>query len=363
MLQVGTALNAVVADKLTENNYLLKLSDGMQIRAQTLQALEPGQALRLEVVKTGVVPELKIVLPGRPTQPGQAALQQALRQFLPKQQNLSGLAGVLKQFAADLSAEKTGAVSAAAQDLLASIPTKDALMSADQVKHAVGNSGVFFEAKLANQLSPKGDLKGILLTLADALQKSQASRSSLTGNETTPKTTHAAADANLGLASGFPGAIENDRALLKTTESAIARIVLEQLSALPQDNETQQVWQIEIPYVDGHHSDAVKLKIKREDDARTETSLACWSVILEINPPGMGILHSKISLVDGKVDTYFWSDRQNTAADIGQNLDVLANSYNGAGLTVGNLDVLEGTPINTNPSDTPFQQPLLDEYL
>jgi hypothetical protein len=60
-LQPEYSLEAVVEAKLAENSFVLKLTGGQLLRAQTPHVLELGQILKLEVVKSGVVPELKII--------------------------------------------------------------------------------------------------------------------------------------------------------------------------------------------------------------------------------------------------------------------------------------------------------------
>lgn len=357
-LPVGATLNGVVTGKLDDSNYLLKLSGNIEVRAQSIHALELGQAMRLEVVKTGAVPELKLVLPEQQTPPEQVALQQALRQLLPKQQSLSELVNVLRQLS-NLPVNKTDQISAAAQALLSIIPSKEALMSASQLEQAINHSGVFLEAKLANQLSPEGDLKGTLLTLADSIQKADASHRLPAVNDALAK----ALPMLSNLSAISPNPIDNRQLLLKTAESAIARIVLDQLAALPQNNETQNVWQIEIPYLNQNHNDAVKLTIKRESHMYTETGQANWSVLLEIKPPELGVMHCKISMVDGKVDTCFWSNNSNTLTEVEQNLKMLSARYQEAGLTTGHLNVIEGVPAKPIPSKSSYQPPLLDEYL
>lgn len=356
-LQPGYSLDAVVTAKLAENSFALKLAGGQLLRAQTPNVLELGQILKLEVVKAGTVPELKIVVQELAVPPEQTAVAQALRQFLPKQQSLADVALSLRQFAA-LTAGKSDTVSIALNETLGALPSKDELMSAEGLKRGVGNSGVFLEAKLANPpVALQGDLKGSLLTLADALQKVQGN-AELIPTATRP----AAADSELAKASADVLAGVIDKALLNKTEGAIARIVLDQLASLPQNDGKQNVWQLEIPFTDGQHTGAVKLKINRDGKARQAGEQANWTVVLELNPPGLGTLHSRISLVGDVIDTYFWSDRQATTALIQDHLDLLFARYTQAGLAVGQLNALDGAPpASAKPSDSALLPSLLDE--
>ena len=133
--------------------------------------LELGQTLKLEVAKVGAVPELKIINEQPNMQPDKAVVLQSLREFLPKQQNLTDLAVSLRQLVETASANKPDAINKAISEVLAAMPSKDNLVSAEGVKQSISNSGVFLEAKLAEQLPPQGDLKAQLLCVGRYLTK------------------------------------------------------------------------------------------------------------------------------------------------------------------------------------------------
>lgn len=342
-LQPGTALNAVVIDKLGENSFILKLSNGLLLQAQTSLLLALGQVLKLEVIKSGELPELKIVVPQPAFPEEKTVIMQALRQYLPKQQNLADFAMAIRQFTS-LSSGKSDTVNTAIHDVLDALMTKDELISAEGLKTGISNSGVFLEAKLANLLSPQGDLKAHLLTLADTLQKTQIT------------------DADKSIGTSLDESIDQDKALFNKTEGAIARIVLDQLASLPKNDDPQINWQIEIPYTDGDHTNSVKLKINRDEKPSDENNQPNWSVVLELNPPSMGTLHSKISLMDGMIDTYFWSDQQSITSLVQEQIEILTIRYKEAGLSVGKLNVLEGAAINTKSSEPAILPSLFDEY-
>jgi hypothetical protein len=390
-LQPGTTLDAVVTAKLADNGFLMKLADGQILRAQTLAVLEPGQTLKLEVVKTGTVPELKIIPPLQPVQQEQTAVVQALRQFLPKQQNMTDFAVALRQLATT-TADMPKAVSSAINNILAAMPTKDGLITSEGLKQSIINSGVFLEAKLANSIPPQGDLKGNLLVLAETLQKVQGDQSShpvnINTNSNSVNTSiniaaNPIADADIQsnpiptalpkpehnvpaekLPENIPTIkIEADNSILTKTEGAIARIVLDQLAAQPQSDEQQHIWQIEIPYTNGQYTDTVKLKISQEGNVNQAVEQKNWSVVLELNPPGLGKLTSRISLVNDRIDTCFWSDQHATTALVREHLTQLADAYTEAGLAVGNLNTLEGAAVESNDLPTSSTMPLLDERI
>jgi len=369
-LQAGNTLGAVVTAKLAENSFLLTLSSGQTIRAQTPTELAVGQTLKLEVVKVAAIPELKMISPQLATQPETVTVIQALRQFLPKQENLTDFAVALRQIANLTAASgKADTVSTAINAVLGTLPSKDDLVSAEGVKQAISNSGGFLEAKLANQLPPQGDLKGHLLTLANALQNVQADQNDKSNvlNTAVAPTVDLKQLTNSGQSERLPEAIsqtiEKDNALLNKTEGAIARIVVDQLASIPKPDEQQTIWQIQIPYTHGQHTDTVQLAISRENKPNKGSEKPNWSVELELNPPGLGKLHSRISLVNDKIDTYFWSEQHAITALVQDNLALLADSYTQAGLAVGNLNALEGAATHTKSSDSPILPNLLDERI
>lgn len=358
-LRLGSTLDAEVETKLSENNVILKLAGGQLLRAQTQLVLEPGQTLKLEIVKGGAVPELRVILPQQADPPEAIAIQQALRQFLPKQQSLNDIASTLRQISAsqtDTSARLPEPLSSAIKGILGNLLSREELSSAEGLQRGVNNSGIFLEAKLQNlpTLLP-GDLKNQLLTLLDALQKQHPS---VAAGET-PKPITAETSAALAKSSSAPAeiaskaldtaalnlALENPataKALLSKTESALARIVLDQLASLPQDHSRQCVWQLEIPFTDGDRTDAAKLRINRERKTRQELDQDHWSVELELHPPGLGTVHSRITLAGESIDTYFWSDQENTTHLIREHLDLLSARYSQAGLEVGQLSANSG---------------------
>lgn len=150
------------------------------------------------------------------------------------------------------------------------------------------------------------------------------------------------------------------KSLHQRTEGAIARIVLDQLASLPQAEGKPMVWQMEIPFSDDGRSDTAKLKVVRENPHGVQSGQAFWSVILELSPPGLGAIHSRINLCGDCVNTYFWSDEGSTAHLIQEHLDLLAARMQQAGLNVGEINALPGVPAESTMASPPTA-PLVDE--
>ncbi|WP_052808029.1 flagellar hook-length control protein FliK [Methyloterricola oryzae] len=150
------------------------------------------------------------------------------------------------------------------------------------------------------------------------------------------------------------------KSLHQRTEGAIARIVLDQLASLPQAEGKPMVWQMEIPFTDDGRSDTAKLKVVRENPHEAQSGQAFWSVILELSPPGLGTIHSRINLCGDYVNTYFWSDEGSTAHLIQDHLDLLAARMQQAGLNVGEINTLPGAPAEGTTASPPATT-LVDE--
>ncbi|QSA98833.1 flagellar hook-length control protein FliK [Methylococcus sp. EFPC2] len=476
-LQPGQLLDARVESRLAPTAYLLSLGDsGPSVRARSDLDLAPGQRLKLEVIKLGDVPQLRVLPQAIQDDPTSQAIQSAIRSALPRQAGLNELASTLletlQQPASTLAAtSRTDTLTSTLRTLLDSLATRSDLTTPAGLKKAVENSGLFFESRLAaygrddQSPAPPIDLKGRLLNLVQQLETrlsvgNPAADSSHTGLAPTAgaeiaglggqaasagktlATPDASAPSNPPQASAsapgtqgggslfsafrhmlgmtFPtaqptgqppadvegpgsesarpsvphhtavdsGELETHgivrqaagdtlaidrkdtpaadattqtlrslgtdapelRNLLLKAEGALARIVLDQLASQPQIDGKQVLWQLQIPYTDGNQAESAKLKILREHIRRDGREQAFWSVVLELNPPGLGTVHSRISLTGGQIDSYFWSDRPATARLIDAHLDVLAARLQQAGLAIGQLDTLPGAPADIHAS-------------
>lgn len=149
--------------------------------------------------------------------------------------------------------------------------------------------------------------------------------------------------------------------MLHKTEGALARVVLDQLASQPQPDGKQTAWQVEIPFTAGNHTDSARLKIVRERKTESGPEGTFWSVTLELNPPGLGRVHSRITLASGHVDSYFWSDQPATTDLIHANLNMLAARLQQAGLDIGRLDTVPVAPAEPVPDTVLARAGLVSE--
>lgn len=343
-LKPGAEVSAVVGDSLPDNTYVLNLQNGLQIKAQSQVILHTGSPITLKVTTAGNTPELTVVLPRQIRDNALNSVQETLKLMLPMQVDADDLVLALKNFPM-LGSDKSSPLMNAIQALRESISPVEDLQTAEGLKQAVDQSGVFLENKLARQINPQDDFKAKLLVLADMIRKAEIVQSDTSESRVNQSS------------------VDVNQALLAKTEAAIARIVVDQLAAVPQENEPQALWQFSLPCAQGDHDETVRLKIGRESGRNDDPSLRSWSVVLEMNPPGMGKLRCKISLHDQKVDTYFWGESAEDNQRINCHLEMLGTQLSSAGLTVGNLNVATSATRNTDPfglNDNPTRG-LLDE--
>jgi flagellar hook-length control protein FliK len=431
-LQLGRQFTATVVERQGANQYLLEIyQPGVKgetmLRALSVTALEPGQSLRLEVVDNGPPPQLRVMPP--PLDDTQEVIGQALRQFLPKQEDLHSVMERLTRFMAshanaDNEAHLPQSLRDALRNVLSAMPDKGALSTAEGLKQAIQNSGLFLEARLAQMTessqnpaqSLAQDMKARLLKLADGLiarlsalegsapqgenepdavvffprpgvvsqsgallaQKNamitggQNSPPSLAMPETAeepapgqPLQPRAVAERPMAesvqIAPSPPRELEL-KELLNKTESALAKIVLDQLASAPRPDSTAQSWRLDLPFHNQGQSETASLKISREGGHRNGGEAernSPWAVTLELDPPGLGKLYSRLTLLNGELSGVFWSEMPATAELVGQHLDRLDARLRAAGLKTGRLNAAVGAP--PEPVSSQAKPRLLDE--
>lgn len=382
-LKLGDILRAVVETRLKDNAFQLRLdSGGRALVAYSGANLKPGQILELEVVKLETTPELRILPRSTELPASDSTVQQALRLFLPKQKPLAHIIPELQQLAAQArqSSSLPAPITEALESFLASIPRKSDMMSPEGLEKWCSNSGLFLEAKLAAAVDSSADfidsdLKARLLRVLDSLKTLRANpkatpevvRVSTSGTPPTapharenelsaaPRTTLSAPDGQLAVAPGNEVGIER---ITEKVEAALARVVTDQLASLPGNTAAALVWHLEIPFTDGQHHDAARLLVAKDAESTGTDGTDCWSLTLELHPPGLGTFCARILLKDERIDVYLWNDTATTSDLIREQCERLNARLHGVGLTVGQLTALNRPPDSLR-SENPFP-PLLD---
>jgi hypothetical protein len=314
------------ATALSENlNGNIRLRIGItNLTAQTQLSVRPGQSLLLVVKKTGPIPELKLL-----TQPSQKQLQaSAFKQVLPRQQPLSGLFEKLID-GITLSIEKPipASVSQEIKALLSRLPSVEKPGFRQQFREAMLQSGIFSEAHLFHGRSSGSDIKLNLLKLFALIQPLLPQQRFIKGQTTRPRN-----PSNVKMAE--PPTLDFLTDLHKQLDGALARIQLNQLSSLPQEDPTRQVWQFELPILQGDRIDLFQIRVTREGSWSQEGKAASWDLILRMNLMPLGPMRIQLRLQRSVISTLVWSEKATTTELVTANLPNLQVTFERAGLEV-----------------------------
>jgi hypothetical protein len=176
--QVGQLLKALVVSTDRQGGAMLEINgQRLQAQHQASMPLRTGQALQLEVVRSGDSPVLKVL---NPPATQQEVVIRGVRQSLPQQQPLPKLLNTLNQLAQSTQGETGQPLRALSQQILNQLPQLQQLNTGPVVKQAIQDSGSFLEAKLQqrSQQAPGGkadaalnrDLKAGVLRLLQLLR-------------------------------------------------------------------------------------------------------------------------------------------------------------------------------------------------
>lgn len=159
--------------------------------------------------------------------------------------------------------------------------------------------------------------------------------------------------------------------LASQAEGALAKMVLNQLASLPQPDANQQVWRFDIPFTLAGHPESARLEIEREANRDGEGSgqdgsdpeSAPWTVTVELSPPGLGKFGGKVTLHQGAINAFFWSDDPATAELVQDNLPLLQARLEAVGLKTGRLDASMGVAPSSSSTAGRPAMPLLDLHV
>ena len=350
-LQPGQVLHAVVVSSATAGTALLRVG-ALELVARTELALARDQSLMLEVVKGGDTPELRLLRPGGE----EALIARALRTSLPRQAPLADQLGRLADAGRQLElvADKLTARLGREIGTLLARPLATGT-EPRALRQALAQSGLFFEARLAQGSFDAADLKGVLLRLLARLP-GQA-----------PAGRGATADAVPGREGGSPPAAPPDHggALLEATrhlvEDALAGIRWQQISSLPDEGGRGLLWHVGLPLRAPDDTPTTLWLRAERDPAGRESDGQRWTLDLSLSIAPLGPLHAHLSLVDGRVSATIWAEREETASLVDHHLGLLGAGLERAGIAVAHLAARSGRPATGADQPAPPLQCLLDE--
>ena len=355
----------------------------------TITLLRPEVAAKILLAQNTAPATVRAQTPTAASTPAQA-IQQSLRELLPRQQALHTLVPQLQKFIAPGVREQLPRpVFKALAQLLQALPKPAQLRTAESVRQALGNSGSFLEAKLAQavaatpgaQPAPQiaaADLKaqiGALLALlrqlapptATAARAPDAQTRQLPADDefiyTKPAIQHAPGDA------ARPGANDSLDAHLaqlgKLLQAGLARIQLNQLDsagARHLNHDTQApvpTWVLELPLRTPHGVDQLQLRIEQRRKQQQQRQRVQWNVEIAFDLHAAGKLAASLAIVDKSVSATLWAERETTHRRVREEMSLLRAGLESVGVNVTEMQCRLGLP---PPRANPVSQQLVDVH-
>ena len=346
MLTSNNAVNKPVILTLDKKQMIL-LADNTQVVTKNnnsvLNNVTIGSQLSLQLAKSGKQPMYFVTLANKqgvseaqridlykqmlPVQNTPVALLNQLLQLQPHWQTNLSLSEVLKQSAANI---------------LALIPAQAQLQLPEGLQKSIQQSGVFLEAKLAEMLLGKmptdlpADLKLNLLKLAATVSQEMAKQA----NVTLPH--------QLKPAQTVADLLNNQlTAVLDKTNASLAKITLDQLHSLPNDDNPKQIWQIELPFLYQGTVASANIEIQQDNSNKGQNKQQKhknWQVNITLSPPELATIYCRVSCYDNTVNTAFWCKTADTVEKINTHLHYLKQQFEQKGIKTGFMEARQGKP-------------------
>lgn len=310
-------------------------------------------------------------------------IAELLKQPLSEQQ--AGLGSLFAQIGSLMSAQSSGNVSLpdpvvkAMQQILGLRLSSAQAPTAQDLQQAVRLSGQFREAQLSlpSGAQPQGqvalpDLKSALLSFKALLQQLGA-RSEIThpaGQPPAPSRHGAPQGQAQQTSSGFwaGAASQNLQALLKETDSALARLRLTQLSntKLSRDDGPRAASRpmdlvVELPLAFGNETAVMQMQVGRDGAGNQDEDEGepAWRLRFALDLTATGPLEAAISLRGGGTYASLWVDRKETFDSLNAVRETMEAAFADAGLDLQELRLIRGSPQNSGQIRRPDRQAIV----
>jgi hypothetical protein len=154
---------------------------------------------------------------------------------------------------------------------------------------------------------------------------------------------------------GEPGTIETVRVLIRETDQALDRTLLNQYASLPRDAGTPgapqgqhaQAWVMDVPVLIGREATTAQMRITRDGGGQGSApgnEPRRWSVDFALDSIALGPVHAHVKLVGDGVGVTLWAERPDTAEALKQSSAQLRRALDDAALAVDDVDFHLGAP-------------------
>ncbi len=350
---IGQLVQATVLQRLSASNVMVSI-DGDKLLASTPANLAAGEQVLLRVSALGAQPLLQLVpMPSTayPSEPrnGSVAvgyqsspLPQLLNTLMWLTNDREPLVRTLPQAVRDLAA-----------DILSAVQTAEALIVPRNLQRAFWDAGLLLEARLAH--ISRGlpamseidlDVKVHLLRLQSVL-KQHLPRSvydavaSGVARYSGPAARRSSSSPKPGRL-GIPGTFLER--LFTTIETVVHRLEARQLSAVASCAGQSFAWHVEIPFLCDGRVRTVELVIERYQSRSAPEQALGWTARLTLDADGLGIIHSKVTLMGQRIAVQLWAAHAATLASLTERMAALENGLARLGLSVMSIRCEQGMP-------------------
>ena len=316
---------------------------GKIFQAQTNTTLQVGQQFRAiaslnnKTAATSETLTLTIINNNTKTETINRALRSAMPQQAPLAQVFNNLSQLLQSVTTGTATVNIipTAVLTLIRELLNKLPSLSNIETASSLKNVLLHSGLFLESALAMRSEQvNDDLKATLLKLIAQIQIS------------------------LNAAENNKQLREILRQLQRQSESALARIQLNQLQSLKQEGSPQPLL-AELPVWEKDRLENIRLLITRDNSRQQSNGNPCplWQVRLQITRPELGSIEATIAIKNEQTDISFVAQETHTADLFKTKLAELRQDLISHGQTIAHLSCHSGRieKLDSRPDTSLFE--------
>ncbi len=397
---IGQLLQASVIGRAENGDYTLRIGQ-QEVRAQSPVALQSGERMALRVIETGQQPVLQRIAPEVALK---ETINQALRNYLPRQSGLSPLLANLSHLASDGNSPLPPSAVKLANAIFQQLPQAEQLSSPGILRQQVENAALFLESRLAARLMqasaplPQNNFKASLLRLAALLPQAQSEQGDSSGRVRTDTASQTQTGVSSALfknpvlltnstnlqqqASPLQARLETEpvvkpslaalslpdeasRELAKQVESVLSRVVVQQLNTLHSENSGQQQWLVDIPIRQNDIGKLVQLHIQKDQQQQRQAEIESetqWTFSLSIDLDELGPLHARISLSGTRLIANLWAEQEETLGLLTQHTDALDARLINAGLENNEIRCFRGKP-DLPVAESSSQESLISQHV
>jgi hypothetical protein len=360
--RVGAIVQAV-ATRDASNGQLFLNMGGQRYPARLASGSEgaagpvDGERMMLRVLRTSPVLALERIPEAGAPRIDPQAIGDALRKYMPRQMTPAPLLSNLAWIARGGGEDLPKAVAQAAQRLWQALPSTDDMSDPMKLERALGRSGMFLEAALANDDGTPAsrnalatDLKTLMLQFARVLREHGARPTGTVFADSTPHAPLPTANGPLGALSSAPATLAlletaNDQMgeLARQSDGALARMTTTQVANSAQETPLPS-FLIEVPIRQNDRANMLRLRIEQEASRSSHGASHAWSVEAALDLGAAGALHARVSLTGFRVGVQLRADSPVLVDIMNARAPELESLLREAGLEVDRIVCRHGMP-------------------